>query len=107
MKKSTPAVVALVAAFAAFGTGAVQASEDLFKKAGCNACHAVDKKLVGPSLKDIAAKYKGQGDAIAKLGDKVRKGGAGVWGPIPMPPNNEAKISDADLKAVLQWLLAL
>jgi cytochrome c len=47
----------------------------------------MDKKLVGPAFKDVAAKYKGQGDAVAKLSDKVRKGGAGVWGPIPMPPN--------------------
>ena len=75
------------------------------QKAGCMACHAMDKKLVGPSFKDIAAKYKGQGDAVAKLSDKVRKGGSGVWGPIPMPPNPDTKIGDADLKEMLAWIL--
>jgi len=69
------------------------------------ACHAMDKKLVGPSFKDIAAKYKGQGDAVAKLSDKVRKGGSGVWGPIPMPPNPDTKIGDVDLKEMLAWIL--
>ena len=75
------------------------------QKAGCMACHAMDKKLVGPSFKDIAAKYKGQGDAVAKLSDKVRKGGSGVWGPIPMPPNPDTKIGDVDLKEMLAWIL--
>jgi cytochrome c len=69
------------------------------------ACHSVDKKLVGPAFKDVAAKYKGQGDAVAKLTDKVRKGGAGVWGPIPMPPNGADKIPDADLKGAMEWIL--
>ena len=82
-----------------------QANEESFKKAGCAACHAADKKLVGPSLKDVAAKYKGQGDAVAKLSDKVRKGGSGVWGAIPMPPNPAGKIGDADLKATVEWVL--
>jgi len=84
------------------------ASEAIATKAGCLACHTVDKKLVGPSYKDIAAKYKGQADAPAKLADKVRKGGVGVWGPppIPMPPNSVEKISDADLNTVVQWILA-
>ena len=75
------------------------------QKAGCMACHAMDKKLVGPAFKDIAAKYKGQGDAVAKLTDKVRKGGSGVWGPIPMSPNGADKINDADLKDVVTWIL--
>ena len=75
------------------------------QKAGCMACHTMDKKLVGPSFKDIAAKYKGQGDAVAKLSDKVRKGGAGNWGQIPMPPNPAEKIGDADLKEVVGWIL--
>lgn len=83
----------------------VYASEALAQKSGCTACHNVDKKLVGPAYKDVAAKYKGQGDAVAKLSDKVRKGGTGVWGPIPMPPNGADKISDADLKAVIEWIL--
>ncbi|MBK7278745.1 MAG: c-type cytochrome [Betaproteobacteria bacterium] len=75
------------------------------KTAGCFACHTVDKKLVGPSYKDVAAKYKGQADAVAKLTEKSRNGGKGVWGQIPMPPNPVAKISDADLKAAVEWIL--
>ena len=75
------------------------------QKAGCMACHSMDKKLVGPAFKDIAAKYKGQGDAVAKLSEKVRKGGSGVWGPIPMSPNPADKISDGDLKDVVSWIL--
>lgn len=81
------------------------ASEDIANKAGCMACHAKDKKVLGPSFKDVAAKYKGQGDAVAKLSEKIRKGGSGVWGPIPMPPNPDAKINDADLKTVTEWIL--
>lgn len=83
----------------------VFADEAAANKAGCMACHAKDKKLVGPSFKDIAVKYKGQGDAVAKLSEKVRKGGSGVWGPIPMPPNAESKINDADMKSVMEWIL--
>ncbi|MDD2728693.1 c-type cytochrome [Malikia sp.] len=80
-------------------------AEDALNKSGCMACHAKDKKLVGPSFQDIAAKYKGQGDAMAKLSEKVRKGGAGVWGPIPMPANGPEKINDADLKLAIQTIL--
>jgi len=81
------------------------AVDDAMTKAGCMACHAKDKKLVGPSFKDIAAKYKGQADAVAKLSDKVRKGGSGVFGPVPMAPNPPDKISDADLKAAIELIL--
>ena len=81
------------------------ASMEIAQKAGCIACHAVDKKLVGPAYKDVAAKYKGQADAATKLAEKVRKGGTGVWGPIPMPPNPAEKINDADLKTVVAWVL--
>lgn len=84
---------------------AAQASEALASKAGCMACHAKDKKIVGPAFRDISAKYKDQKDAEAKLVDKVRKGGAGNWGSIPMPPNGPDKISEADLKTVVQWIL--
>jgi cytochrome c len=79
-------------------------TEETMTKAGCMACHAKDKKLVGPAFKDIAAKYKGQ-DAIAKLMDKVRKGGAGNFGTIPMAPNPVKNISDADLKAAIELIL--
>lgn len=84
---------------------AAMANEQAAQKAGCLACHAKDKKLVGPAFKDVAAKYKDQKDALAKLTEKARKGGSGVWGPVPMPPNDAAKISDDDLEAVLEWVL--
>jgi cytochrome c len=73
-------------------------------KAGCMACHTKDKKLVGPAFKDIAAKYKGQ-DVTVKLMEKVRKGGSGTFGPIPMAPNGPDKISDTDLKAAVELIL--
>lgn len=84
---------------------AALASEALAQKAGCMACHAKDKKLVGPAYKEVAAKYAGQADAVAGLSAKIRSGGKGVWGQIPMPPHDAAKINDADLKAVVEWLL--
>ena len=69
----------------------------------CMACHAVDKKLVGPSYKDVAAKYAGQKDAVDKLAVKIIKGGSGVWGPVPMPPN--AQVSEADAKKLAAWVM--
>ncbi len=69
----------------------------------CMACHAVDKKLVGPSYKDIAAKYAGQKDAVAKLSAKVIKGGGGVWGPVAMPAN--AQVSEAEAQKLVTWIL--
>ncbi len=79
--------------------------EEAMNKAGCMACHAKDKKLVGPSFKDIAARYKGQADAVTRLSEKVRKGGAGVFGPVPMAPNPPDKINDADLKGAIEFIL--
>lgn len=74
-------------------------------KAGCTACHAPDKKTVGPSVKEIAARYKGDAGALATLSSRVRKGSSGVWGAVPMVPVDAKTISDADLKAVLTaWL---
>ena len=80
-------------------------AEAAMAKAGCVACHTKDKKLVGPSFKDIAARYKGKADAPAALFAKVRSGGKGVFGPIPMSPNPPDKISDADLKLSIDWIL--
>ena len=97
----------LLAALLAASTAAQAGPDEAMTKAGCVACHAQDKKLVGPAFKDIAAKYRGNKDAAAQLADKVRKGGKGVWGPIPMPPSGADKIGDADLKAALDWVLAL
>jgi cytochrome c len=84
---------------------AAQASEELAKKYNCLACHQVDKKVIGPAYQDVAAKYKDQADAPAKLAAKVKAGGVGVWGQIPMPPN--PTVSDADLNALVAWILAL
>jgi cytochrome c len=75
------------------------------KKDGCAACHAIDKKLIGPPYVDVGAKYKGDKDALAKLSEKVKKGGTGVWGSIPMPPN--VTVSDADIKELVTWILTL
>ena len=98
-------LAALIAAPFLAGVTSVQAApEDAMNKAGCMACHAKDKKMVGPSFQQIAAKYKGQ-DAKAALIKKVREGGKGVFGPIPMAPNPPDKISDADLGAAVDWIL--
>ncbi|ADE10750.1 c-type cytochrome [Sideroxydans lithotrophicus] len=86
--------------------GNALADEALLKKSGCFACHTMDKKLVGPALKDIAAKYKGQPGIVDKLAKKVRTGGAGNWGTIPMAPA-PATVSDADLKAAITYILTL
>lgn len=78
--------------------------KDLATKSACMACHAVDKKLVGPAYQDVAKKYAGDKTAEAKLVEKVKKGGSGVWGPIPMPPNTAVK--DEDIKTLVKWVLA-
>ncbi len=80
------------------------ANADLAQKKNCMACHAVDKKLVGPSYKDVAAKYAGQGDAADKLAAKIMKGGSGVWGAIPMPANPQ--VTDAEAKQLSTWVLS-
>ena len=91
-------------ALALASAGAWAGVEDAMNKAGCMACHSKDKKLVGPSFKEIAAKYKGQ-DVTATLMQKVRTGGKGNFGPIPMAPNPPEKINDADLKAAVEFIL--
>jgi len=102
--KTTLTLLAL-ATVAVSGTVLADAGEDLLKKSGCTACHAVDKKVIGPAYQDVAAKYKGDAGAAAKLEDKVKKGGSGVWGAIPMPPNTQ--VSDADIKTLVTYILAL
>jgi cytochrome c len=82
-----------------------KAAEELMKKDGCAACHAVDKKVIGPAYQDVAAKYKGDAKAEAMLVDKIKKGGVGVWGQIPMPPN--AQVPEADIKNLVSWILTL
>jgi len=93
------------AALLAAGAAQAQSAEDLLKKHACTACHANDKKLVGPAYKDVAHKYRGDAKAAAMLADKVKKGGSGTWGPVPMPPN--ANVPDADIKTMVTYVLGL
>ena len=81
------------------------ASADLAQKKACMACHAVDKKIVGPAFKDVAKKYAGQKDIEAKLVTKVLKGGGGVWGTMPMPANPQ--VSEAEAKQLVKWIMTL
>lgn len=93
---------ALVAAVSA--TAPALADQALATSKNCMACHAMEKKLVGPSYKDVAKKYAGQKDAADKLATKIMKGGSGVWGAIPMPANPQ--VNDADAKKLAAWILA-
>jgi cytochrome c len=86
------------------GAGNALASEALAKKYNCLTCHAVDKKVIGPAYQEVAAKYKGDAGAEARLISKVKNGGAGAWGQIPMPPN--ASVPDADIKILVKWVLS-
>lgn len=96
------AISALVAAGLVASAPAF-ANKDLATKSGCMACHQVDKKVVGPAYQDVAKKYAGDKGAEAKLIDKVIKGGAGVWGQVPMPPN--AAVKPEDVKTLVHWVL--
>lgn len=93
-----------LAALAAL-SGPALADQALAQAKNCMACHAVDKKLVGPSYKEVAAKYAGQKDAVDKLAAKIQKGGSGVWGPVPMPANTQ--VNDAEAKKLAAWVLSL
>ncbi|MBM3395005.1 MAG: c-type cytochrome [Betaproteobacteria bacterium] len=84
--------------------GGAQADEALAKAKNCVACHAKDKKLVGPSFKDVAAKYATDKEATKKLTTKVIKGGSGAWGSIPMPPN---AISEAEAGKLVAWVMSI
>ena len=95
--KSLFLLIAALAAAPAF------ANVELATKKNCMACHAVDKKLVGPSYKEVSAKYAGQKDAVDKLTQKVLKGGSGVWGAVPMPAN--AQVTPEEAKQLVEWVL--
>jgi len=100
----------LIVALALAAGGAVvaapaSASEALLKKNNCTACHALDKKLVGPAYKEVAKKYAGSADAEKMLAEKVKKGGKGAWGQVPMPPN--PAVSDADISTMIKYILTL
>lgn len=97
-------LLSLIFAASALIAGPAFANADLAQKKNCMACHAIDKKVVGPSYQDVAAKYAGQKDAVDKLAVKVVKGGAGVWGPVPMPANTA--VSDAEAKQLVTWILS-
>ncbi len=100
MKKlALASILAILAAPAAF------ANADLAGKKNCLACHQTDKKLVGPAYKEVAAKYAGQKDAVAKLAEKIQKGGTGVWGQIPMPANPQVNADEA--KTLATWVLSI
>ena len=98
-------LLSLIFAASALVAGPAFANADLAQKKNCMACHAVDKKLVGPSYKDVAAKYAGQKDAVDKLAVKIIKGGSGVWGPVPMPAN--AQVNDAEAHKLAAWVLTV
>jgi cytochrome c len=99
--KTLLAVALVTVAF----SGSAMAQLDLAKQKNCLACHNVDKKVVGPAYKAVAAKYAGDATAEAKLVKKVREGGTGVWGKIPMPAN--PKVSDAEAESLVKWILSL
>ncbi|HEX4599712.1 MAG TPA: c-type cytochrome [Burkholderiaceae bacterium] len=101
----TRVITALAAIGALLISTAASAQLDLAKQKNCLACHAVDKKLVGPAYKDIAAKYANDKDAGARLAKKVREGGVGVWGQIPMPANPQ--VNEAESLQLVKWVLSL
>lgn len=96
---------ATAAAAAAVAPLDLKTGQAMMQKDGCAACHAIDKKVLGPAYEDVAAKYRGDAGALARLTQKVKSGGTGVWGQIPMPPN--AQVSDADIKLLVSWILSL
>jgi cytochrome c len=102
MKSLSAALMLAVTALAASGAHAQDALAE--KKKLCLSCHDISTKKIGPSFKDVAARYAGQGDAVAKLTQKVLKGGAGVWGPVPMPANPQ--VNDAEAKQLVDWVLS-
>ena len=107
MKALLLTIAAAGSMFVAAQANAVDAAaaQALAQKSGCLACHSVDKKILGPSYKDVAAKYKGDKSAEAKLATKIQKGGSGVWGVVPMPANPQ--VSEAEARTLVQWILTL
>ena len=103
MKRTIWATAVVAASLAA--TAPAFADQALATAKNCMACHAVDKKVVGPSYKDVAKKYAGDSKAAALLATKVIKGGAGVWGPVPMPAN--VQVNEAESKKLVAWILAM
>ena len=105
MKYATATIGIFLATAALQVSTPAAAQEALAKKHNCLVCHQVDRKVVGPAYKDVAAKYRNDKGAEAKLVEKVEKGGVGVWGQVPMPPNST--VPDADVRALVKWILSL
>ncbi|OGS90218.1 MAG: hypothetical protein A2Z95_02260 [Gallionellales bacterium GWA2_60_18] len=105
--KIFPLAIALAALSVPSCGLAADNAETLLKKAQCTACHSVDKKLLGPGFKSVADRYRDFADAQALLEEKVRKGGAGRWGTMPMPALRDKDLSDAEVKIVVRWILSL
>lgn len=104
MQRAAAAALLLAGTFGAVAHADVGDGLKVARSNACMGCHAVDRKLVGPSFKDIAARYKADPQAVAKLSKKVKEGGSGVWGAIPMPAH--PRMSDADARSVVEWVLA-
>jgi cytochrome c len=102
MKRTLLAIASVAAGFAV--SAPAMADLALATSKNCMACHSIDKKVVGPSYKEVAAKYAGQKDAPAKLAEKVLKGGSGAWGPVPMPANTQVTPDEA--KKLVAWVLS-
>ncbi|CAG2134308.1 c-type cytochrome [Cupriavidus numazuensis] len=96
--------IAIVAAACVLLSAAAHASPELATSKACMACHSVDKKLVGPAFKDVAAKYKGSKDAATQLSGSILKGSSGKWGPVPMPAN---RVTEAEADTLAKWVLTL
>ena len=106
MKNNVGVVLVMTAGLLFTGVAAGAAADapaDLAKKSGCTACHAIEKKLVGPAFTEVAAKYKTQKNADVMLAAKIKKGGSGVWGVIPMPPNSS--VTDENMLILAKWVL--
>jgi cytochrome c len=101
MKKISAACVLAALAITA---GSAQANEKLAQASGCMTCHGIEKKVIGPSFKEVATKYRNDKSAEGALVKKVKAGGKGVWGEVPMPPNPHVK--DADAKTLVEWILS-
>lgn len=107
MKKQITTALFAVATLAVAASAHAADGEAIVKKARCVACHTVDAKRVGPAYKEVAAKYKGDAKAQGMLFEKVRHGGSGNWGNVPMIPHGEDKISNDDLNEAIKWILSL
>lgn len=103
LKKILLAVSALLVTAGAYALDAA-AAKALAAKSACLACHSADKKIVGPAYKDVAAKHNGQADALEKVAARIKSGGAGIYGPVPMPP--QPALKDEELKLLAEWVLA-